>query len=192
MRRSQMMAVFILLVAALALFAAAPAAAKGPAEMIRISGPGLDGHQTLREPEALDSLSLAALEDFTRPIEAPQQVGPGYTITRYYDTNEWTPWDQVIYYPDPQGGAGRIFYVGIFNGWSEYDGHWFAANPQSEALLLDWLEQQGVQPGPVQGGAPASGGPAVPGWVGAILAALIGLLAGTAVARIRPPEPAPA
>ena len=50
-------------------------------------------------------------------------------------SQQYFPFDQVVYFPDPEGGRGSIFYGGIVNGSSEYDGKWFRASQEGEAAL---------------------------------------------------------
>ena len=162
----------------LSLLTVMPAAAKGQALMIRIAGPGLDGNRSYRDEELLSHLSTALLEDFSQPIDAPQTVGAGYVITRYFDDANYVPWDQVIYYPDPAGGPGHVFYVGIFNGWSENDGHWFAVRPESEVVLRDLLLSEDAPLDPR-----GLGTPPMPGWSAMLITALAALLVGYLAGR---------
>jgi hypothetical protein len=86
---------------------------------------------------------MMSLEDYeTLTSEAPEGIsGDGYLITRFYEISNgsYVAFDQVRYHPDPEGGRGYLFYVGIVNGSSEYDGKWFRSSEAGEAVLIDVL-----------------------------------------------------
>ena len=133
--------VFLALVVALAGLLLAPMVlAKGPPQKVTISGAGLAPQIELTGDQVtLEALGFMALEDYTTESpEAPEGIsGDGYLITRYFETSpgRYMAFDQARYYPDPAGGRGAIYYVGIFNGSSEYDHHWFRPNADNEAVL---------------------------------------------------------
>jgi hypothetical protein len=132
----------ILLIVALVL--AQTALAKGPPQKVTISGGDLAGEIEITDDETvLNALSMMTLEDYdTLTAEAPEGIsGDGFLITRFYEDppGRYFPFDQVRYYPDPEGRRGYLFYVGIVNGSSEYDGMWFRASEAGEAVLIDVL-----------------------------------------------------
>ena len=135
------------------------ALAKGPPEMVVISGPGLSGEVESTDREAISALGLGALEDFQRgPIAAPQ-VGAGYQMARYFkDGASYRPFDRLTYYPNLPGKRSYIFYEGlrISGGWSEYDGKWFYATKAGDAAMRRLLGQLGTEPATL----PATGGTA--------------------------------
>lgn len=118
---------------------AAPAAlAKGPAQRIIITGPGLQSALVVTHEPTLYLLSMGTLENFVfGPIDEPSNLGEWYELERQFDAGGQTyrTFDRVRYYPDSDGGRGYVFYVGIENGSSEYDGRWFYANPEGEAAM---------------------------------------------------------
>lgn len=124
----------------------APSEAKGPAQKISVLGPGLSEELEILDPEILPDLSMASFENFLQAVPAPENIGPGYAMTRYYqiENGPFWPFDHLVYHPDPSGGLGVIHYLGIENGWSEYDGKWFAAQPQGEKVFASVLAEQGV------------------------------------------------
>lgn len=115
------------------------ALAKGPANKIVITGPGVEGELEITDQETLNSLSMTRLEDFLHgQLENPPLVGDeGYEMTRYFETGpeQFRPFDKVVYYPVPEEGRGYIFYDGIIDGSSEYDDHWFNATPEGYATM---------------------------------------------------------
>jgi hypothetical protein len=119
------------------------ALAKGPPQKVTISGGDLSAEiEVTDDAGILEALGTMMLEDFdTRTPDAPEGFddswGDGYLITRFYEDppGHFFPFDAVLYYPDPEGGRGYIQYLGIANGWSEYDGKWFRASAEGEAAL---------------------------------------------------------
>lgn len=116
-----------------------PAAdAKGPVDRAIISGPGFAEDLILTDRDALREISMASLEQFEDgAIEEPAGLGEGYTLERQFQTSpgHYSSFDRVVYYPDPGGDLGYIFYEGIVNGSSDYDGHWFRARPSGDAAM---------------------------------------------------------
>jgi hypothetical protein len=134
----------LLLVAALLTLALPTAHAKGPSDRIIITGPGLgDEGLILTDRDVTELLSMAGLEHFEiGAIPEPAGLGEGYTLERQYQTapGQYQSFDRVVYYPDPNGDLGYVFYEGIFNGSTEYDDQWFRARPIGDAtirMLLD-------------------------------------------------------
>jgi hypothetical protein len=116
------------------------ALAKGPPQKITISGGDLPGEIEITGDYAtMSALSMMSLEDYqTLTPDAPQNIsGDGYLITRFYETSSgrYVAFDEVRYYPNPDGGRGYLNYLGIVNGSSEYDGKWFRASAAGEAAL---------------------------------------------------------
>jgi hypothetical protein len=101
------------------------ALAKGGFDFITIGGPNLK--------EAVRVTDTALTEDFftfanfyEHKTKAPADPGQGYEILRYYvDGKREIIFDRLQYYPE----TGFVFYDGIENGESEYDGEWYTANP---------------------------------------------------------------
>jgi hypothetical protein len=124
-----------------------PVAAKGRAIRIDITGPGIENPWVLTEPEVLEGLSIGRLEDLASgPIAAPfdDTAQPAYEMKRYMGIVGETsiPWDIVRYYADPNGARGYIYYVGLVNGFSEYDNRWFRVTESGETSVRDLLANQ--------------------------------------------------
>ncbi len=144
MRKVYPILIFTMMLLALAL----PANTKGIANRVIISGEGIEGEIIVSDPQALMPLSMGILENFQSgvidpPFENPDSM-PAYELKRYLRTQgeNYTQFDSVRYYPDPVGGRGYVYYVGIHNGWSEYDGKWFLVQPEGESVLKHLLSQQ--------------------------------------------------
>lgn len=119
------------LVLLMAFALAGRAFAKGGFSFIMVSGPGLP------EPVRVTDTRLTAdffvfANFFEDRTNAPEHPGEAYVITRHYvdGSRDWA-FDQLQYYP----GSGLVYYDGIVNGWSEYDDHWYTAQPGISELF---------------------------------------------------------
>lgn len=107
--------------------------AKGNFDYITIKGPGITGEINVTNPALTDD--FFAFADFTQgTIPPPFDPGEGYQVVRVYvETVDGkavdTPFDQLHYYPY----TGHVFYDGLVEGSSKYDGKWYAANPAADA-----------------------------------------------------------
>jgi hypothetical protein len=113
--------------------------AKGGFSFISIVGPGIG--EEVRATDLKLTEDFFAFADFYRDrIEAPAEPGPGYEITRYYvDGKREIAFDRLHYYPS----TGFVFYDGIVNGDSEYDGEWYSANPAVKTVFESTLPATG-------------------------------------------------
>jgi hypothetical protein len=120
--------------------------AKGGFSFIAITGPDLK--EEVRATDLALTEDFFAFADFYRDrTKAPTDPGTGYEITRYYiDGKREIAFDRLHYYPD----TGFVYYDGIVNGSSEYDGAWYTAKPETKAAF------EKVLPGGTQSVAPAA------------------------------------
>jgi hypothetical protein len=124
------------------------ALAKGVADKLMIRGPGLASELEVTDPVVLEALGWGAPADFgdRQTLVAPT-FGASYEIVRFLKEQDGVlrPWDRLHYYPQPAGSRGLIFYDGQLGPDStEFDGHWFSAEPAAEAVLRCFLQQHGV------------------------------------------------
>lgn len=178
-------------------FAVQTAFAKGPMQAIGIAWPGSSETIWTEDPEVLEYLSVAQFEDFYQAVEFPVKipVSGGIEINRYYQANERaTPvhFDRLFYFRNTESEPGYVYYYGLVNGWSEYDGHWFRVKPKGEQVLLDLLKANGFDypefnPGEVVAGPKAAGLPSIDIAQAALLALglVLGAGAGWGLARSR-------
>lgn len=87
-------------------------------------------------------MGFFGLSDFDNGTRETPKVGTGYEITRWaisrVDGETYVPVDRLRYYPSSSTntlGRGWIFYEGLVNGSSEYDGMWFTTTRNSDALM---------------------------------------------------------
>src|SRR6185369_2409145 len=120
--------------------------------LVVISGGGLAADIEVTDRHLLD---FGSFNDFSQSlIEAPADPGTGYIISRGWPNDAFTPfapWDRLRYYPGAAGQPGYVFYEGLVNGSSEYDGHWYRASANAEQYLLPLLaaQQRAASPAPL-------------------------------------------
>lgn len=187
----QTRAALVVVTLLVSLVAASAALAKGGFDFIAISGPGLK--ETVRVADTALTEDFFTFANFYEDrTKAPADPGSGYEITRHYmDGNRVITFDRLHYYPE----QGFVFYDGIENGESEYDGGWYTANPniktvfeaalgiQAESALAEKKEpvMSASQPKPENAAVPAqsemSGFRSLPVVITAVAAAMAVLLA---------------
>jgi hypothetical protein len=128
------------------------ALAKGGFDFITITGPDLKTAIRVTDTDLTEDFFTFAnfYEDKT---EAPANPGKGYEITRHYMQGvSDIVFDRLHYYPE----AGLVFYDGIENGDSEYDGEWYTANPEIKTVFESALMAQSVPAALVEKKEPAT------------------------------------
>jgi hypothetical protein len=110
----------------LALLTSMTVFAKGEFSFIIVTGGELTDEVRISDP-ALTGGFFTFADFYRNKTEAPVDPGAGYEITRYYlDGQAERPFDRLHYYPE----TGLVYYDGIVNGSSEYDGEWYTAQPE--------------------------------------------------------------
>lgn len=123
------------LVFMLTLFTSMAVFAKGSFAFISITGPDLKEAARISDPALTEDFFTFA--DFYRDsTEAPANPGVGYEIMRHYA--EKAPFDKLHYYPE----TGFVYYDGIVNGSSAYDGKWYVAKPDIKTIFESALFTQ--------------------------------------------------
>lgn len=128
------------------------ASAKGPPDKVTLRGPGLPGEVEITVQHTLQSFAMGEVVDFETELKAPGQLEGGYEMTRWYRIggSSWLKAiDHFVYYPDPSGQRGYIFYAGIIDktfiyGGSPHDNQWFRATEAGEQVFLKLLTEAGV------------------------------------------------
>ena len=147
--------------------------AKGEFSFIAVTGGQLTDEVRLSDP-ALTRDFFTFADFYRNKTEAPVDPGVDYEITRYYlDGHTERAFDRLHYYPE----TGLVYYDGIVNGSSEYDGEWYTAQPEIKSTFETALFTQirlmklGTEEGasmlvppaePVQAVAQAQPGPTIP------------------------------
>ena len=123
------------------LITASNAFAKGGFSFITITGPNLK--QAVRVTDTSLTTDFFTFANFYEDkTKAPENPGEGYEITRHYEQGlSDVIFDRLHYYPE----SGFVFYDGIENGDSAYDGECYTANPETKPAFETALS---VQTGP--------------------------------------------
>jgi len=139
-------------------------AAGGQPSAVTISGPGLQRPIIVTDPLALPALGIASLMDVRQPIPAPTVLGSGYDVQR-------NDFDHALYYPGTNLNVTSMHYLGLVNGASEYDDHWYRVSPTGDETMRRILAQQGIDlPGNSPGTVAIARGATAPGETGATTA----------------------
>jgi hypothetical protein len=112
--------------------------AKGQFSFIVVTGGPLTDAVHLSDP-ALTEDFFAFADFYQNKTGAPADPGVGYEITRYYiNGHTETAFDRLHYYPE----SGYVYYDGIVDGSSEYDGKWYTAKPEMQKAFETALTTQ--------------------------------------------------
>lgn len=111
-----------------------------------ISGPGIKGEVTLKDPDLLHKVETSGFLEPSKIVKNPQGLGEGYLMTLFLNMEEGAqPWLQVTYYPTAAGEGGYFNLVDLMAGAPEgSNGQWYQAAPQAESTLRALLAGAGV------------------------------------------------
>ena len=87
--------------------------------MLTISGPGIKGELTLKDPKAMMNLEQSGFFDETTLSQPPKDLNldAGYKITAHLNLDgKVVPFVQMVYYPTNEGQAGYVHYTGRLEG----------------------------------------------------------------------------
>jgi hypothetical protein len=124
------------------------ALAKGPADMVTVSGPGLDGEFSTTRADIVLDVSLGYFESACQePVGDIELLDQGYTIRRYYQINDGSfhMHDGFTYYPrdNQQGVVNSIHFEDTSSG---YPANWTCASEVGENAFLRLLAEAETQP----------------------------------------------
>ncbi len=148
-----------------------------------ISGPGINGELKIDNAKEMMSLDRSGFFDLSLKIKAPEGLSNGYTIVRYLHMEEGLiAWDKLVYYPDPAGKQGYLYYEGPVDKAHEGFGGigWYQVRQGTEAVFRNVLAAhdvamvasapgaaQSVAPKPASAASEASKANAAPANIGA-------------------------
>jgi hypothetical protein len=116
MNRTKRHILFLFLVIALLAFSTTVVFAK-ELGLLTISGPGLKGDVTLKDPEQMMNLEQSGFFDQTAFVKPPENLGEGYTITAQLNLDgTMVPFVEMVYYPTNEGEPGYVHFTGRLNG----------------------------------------------------------------------------
>lgn len=133
--RSKLVLVTFLIIFGQLFFASGVAFAKGPFDKVTLSGGSLENEVELSDPLLMAFFDISDFPNAS--IEQPQVEGEGYLVVRYFEEADGslTAWDQLRFYPNNEATGGYVYYEGLVNGSSEYDGRWYLASFSGSSRL---------------------------------------------------------
>jgi hypothetical protein len=85
--------------------------------LLTISGPGIKGELTLKDPNEMMKLEQSGFFDQAVLAKAPVGLGEGYAITAHLNLDgKVVPFIEMVYYPTEEGQPGYVHYTGRLNG----------------------------------------------------------------------------
>jgi hypothetical protein len=87
--------------------------------MLTISGPGIKGELTLKDPKAMMNLEQSGFFDEATLSKPPKNLNleAGYTVTAHLNLDgKVVPFVRMVYYPTNEGQAGYVHYIGRLEG----------------------------------------------------------------------------
>lgn len=85
--------------------------------LLTISGPGIKGEVTLKDPEAMMGLEKSGFFDQAILASPPKNLGEGYNMVAHLNLDgKMVPMAEMVYYPTQEGQAGYIHYTARLNG----------------------------------------------------------------------------
>ena len=85
--------------------------------LLTISGPGIKGELTLKDPDEMMKLEQSGFFDQAALAKAPAALGEGYAITAHLNLDgKVVPFVEMVYYPTEAGQPGYVHYTGRLNG----------------------------------------------------------------------------
>jgi hypothetical protein len=104
-----------------------------------ISGPGIKGEVTLKDPEAMMNLGRSGFFDYDQAVLAkpPQRLGEGYNLTAHLNLDgKIVPYIQMVYYPTNEGQSAYVHYTARLEGETlQPVDIWHLLNPKADGAL---------------------------------------------------------
>lgn len=148
MRVVRVFIIAIVVVMGLGIYQRQSTQAKGPANRIIITSSQFDDDLVITDLDKIVPVSMANLEAFLAgEVEPPENTDIWYELERQYRTShDFFTFDRVRYYPSVDGGEGYVHYLGIENGWSDYDGKWYRSTSVGTAGMRRLVEGLHLDP----------------------------------------------
>ena len=109
--------------------------------LLTISGPGIKGEVTLKDPEAMMDLERAGFFDQAFLSKRPENLGEGYNMTAHLNLDgKMVPFIQMVYYPTNEGQSAYIHYTARLEGETlQPVGEWHLLNLKADGALRNLL-----------------------------------------------------
>jgi hypothetical protein len=130
--------------------------------LLTISGPGIKGEVTLKDPEAMLNLEKTGFFDTAILTNMPKNLGEGYNITAHLNLDgKMVPYIQMVYYPTNEGQPGYVHYTGRLEGETlQTINEWHILNRNADGALRDLMAANTIAVQSALITAPAAAAPA--------------------------------
>jgi hypothetical protein len=114
--------------------------------LLTISGPGIKGDVSLKDPEAMMDLERSGFFDQAFLAKPPKGLGEGYNITAHLNLDgKMTPYIEMVYYPTSEGQSAYIHYTGRLEGETlQPVDEWHLLNRTADGALRDLLTASNI------------------------------------------------
>lgn len=114
--------------------------------LLTISGPGIKGEVTLKDPEAMMDLERSGFFDQAVLSNPPKGLDEGYNLTAHLNLDgKMVPFVQMVYYPTQEGQAGYIHYTGRLEGETlRAVDEWHLLNLKADSALRDLMAANNI------------------------------------------------
>ena len=116
--------------------------------LLTISGPGIKGEVTLKDPEAMMNLEKSGFFDTAALAKPPKDlaVAKGYDITAHLNLDgKMVPFIQMVYYPTNEGQSSYVHYTGRLDGETlRTVDEWYTLNRTADGALRDLMAANNI------------------------------------------------
>jgi hypothetical protein len=132
---------------------------------LTISGPGIKGELTLKDPKAMMNLEQSGFFDEAVISKPPTDLNlnAGYTVTAHLNLDgKVVPFVQMIYYPTREGQAGYVHYTGRLDGTTlKPVDEWQLMRPEADGAFRNLMTANNITLQSALTTAPAAVAPAM-------------------------------
>lgn len=132
--------------------------------LLTISGPGIKGEVTLKDPDEMMKLEQSGFFDQVSYMKAPENPGQGYNIMAHLNLDgKMVPFVEMMYYPAEEGKPGYVHYTGRLNGESlQKVDQWGTLRLEADTAFRSLMAANNITLQPAVAAAPAAVEPAAP------------------------------
>lgn len=114
--------------------------------LLTISGPGIKGEVTLKDPEAMMDLERAGFFDQAFLSKPPEKLGEGYSLIAHLNLDgKMVPFIQMVYYPTNEGQSAYIHYTARLEGEAlQPVDEWHLLNLKADGALRNLLTTNNI------------------------------------------------
>ena len=114
--------------------------------LLTISGPGIKGEVTFKDPEAMMNLEKTGFFDAAVLSKMPRDLGEGYNIAAHLNLDgKLVPYIEMVYYPTNEGQPGYVHYTGRLDGETlRTVDEWHILNHNADGALRDLMAANNI------------------------------------------------